>query len=141
MQQFSDPLGNGKDKDDRADDAERELIEWKQIRFMQDRIGEEFDAIVLSVTKFGMFVELKEMFIEGLVPLDSLRDLGERFFFRETTRQLAGEDSGRKFAIGDNVRVLLDKIHRMERRLVFAVVEDRSAVFHGTRRKQRRKAV
>ena len=125
----------------RADDAERELIEWKKIRFMQDRIGEEFDAIVLSVTKFGMFIELKEMFIEGLVPLDSLRDLGERFFFRETTRQLAGEDSGRKFAIGDNVRVLLDKIHRMERRLVFAVVEDRSAVFHGTRRKQRRKAV
>jgi ribonuclease R len=108
----------------RADDAERELIEWKKIRFMEDRIGGEFDAIVLSVTKFGMFVELENLFLEGLVPLQSLSDLGERFFYRENTRQLMGEDSGRKFAIGDRVRVLLDKIQRMERRLIFAVLED-----------------
>jgi ribonuclease R len=95
------------------------------MRFMQDRVGEEFDAIVLSVTKFGMFVELHDLFIEGLVPLGSLEDLGERFFYRENTRQLVGEDSGRRFAIGDAVRVLLDKINRQERRLVFAVVEER----------------
>jgi len=116
--------GESSEAERRADDAERELIEWKKMRFMQDRVGEEFDAIVLSVTKFGMFVELRDMFVEGLVPLESLRDLGERFFYRENTRQLAGEDSGRKFAVGDNVRVLLDKILRMERRLVFAVVEE-----------------
>jgi ribonuclease R len=107
----------------RADDAERELIEWKKMRFMQDRIGEEFDGIVLSVTKFGMFVELKDMFLEGLVPLQSLGDLGERFLYRETTRQMVGEDSGRRFAIGDEVTVILDKINRQERRLIFAVVE------------------
>jgi ribonuclease R len=107
----------------RADDAERELIEWKKMRFMQDRIGEQFDGIVLSVTKFGMFVELKDMFLEGLVPLASLSDLGERFLYRENTRQMIGEDSGRRFAIGDEVTVLLDKINQQERRLVFAVVE------------------
>ena len=56
----------------RADDAERELIEWKKIRFMQDRVGEDFDAIILSCTKYGFFVELNELFIEGLVPLASL---------------------------------------------------------------------
>jgi len=107
----------------RADDAERELIEWKKMRFMQDRVGEEFDAIVLSVTRFGMFVELENLFLEGLVPLQSLEDLGERFFYREQSRQLVGEGSGRRFAIGDRVHVLLDKINRMERRLVFAVLE------------------
>jgi ribonuclease R len=123
----------------RADAAERELIEWKKVRFMQDRIGEEFDAIVLSVTKFGMFVELNDMFLEGLVPLESLRDLGEVFFYRENTRQLAGEDSGRKFAIGDRVRVALDKILRMERRLIFAVVDERVPAVISRKKKQQRK--
>ena len=53
----------------RADDAERELIEWKKIKFMQDRVGEDFNAIILSCTKYGFFVELDDLFIEGLVPL------------------------------------------------------------------------
>ncbi len=58
----------------RADDAERELMEWKKIKFMQDRVGEDFQGIVLSCTKYGFFVELDELFIEGLVPLSSLLD-------------------------------------------------------------------
>jgi ribonuclease R len=112
------------DAERRADEAERELLEWKKIRFMEDRVGEHFDAIILSVTKYGFFVELKSLFIEGLVPLQSLSDLGERFTFRETTRQMIGEHSGRRFAIGDRVRVLLDKIQRAERKLLFALVDD-----------------
>jgi ribonuclease R len=119
------------DAERRADEAERELLEWKKIRFMEDRVGAEFDAIVLSVTKYGMFVELRDLFIEGLVPIQSLEDLGERFTFRETTRQMTGEHSGRRFAIGDKVRVLLDKIQRAERKLIFAVIdspEDRPPV-------------
>ena len=56
----------------RADDAERELMEWKKIKFMQDRVGEDFHGIILSCTKYGFFVELDELFIEGLVPLSSL---------------------------------------------------------------------
>ena len=112
------------DAERRADEAERELLEWKKIRFMEDRIGEHFDAIILSVTKYGFFVELKSLFIEGLVPLQSLSDLGERFTFRENTRQMIGEHSGRRFAIGDRVRVLLDKIQRAERKLIFAVLDE-----------------
>ena len=57
----------------RADDAERELIEWKKIRFMQDRVGEDFTGIILSCTKYGFFVELNELFIEGLVPIANLQ--------------------------------------------------------------------
>ena len=57
----------------RADEAERELMEWKKIKFMEERVGEDFDGLIVSVTKFGMFVELNDLFIEGLVPLASLR--------------------------------------------------------------------
>ncbi|MBV9611496.1 MAG: VacB/RNase II family 3'-5' exoribonuclease, partial [Acidobacteriaceae bacterium] len=56
----------------RAAEAERELIEWKKVKFMQDRVGDEFDALIISTTKFGFFVELTELFVEGLVPIDTL---------------------------------------------------------------------
>ena len=76
----------------RADDAERELMEWKKIKFMQDRVGEDFNAIVLSCTKYGFFVELDDLFIEGLVPLCSLAD--DRYYFRDTDRTIVGATVG-----------------------------------------------
>ncbi len=82
----------------RADDAERELIEWKKIRFMQDRVGEDFTGIILSCTKYGFFVELDELFIEGMVPIASLQD--DRYFFRDTDRTIVGGRNGRVFKIG-----------------------------------------
>src|SRR5450631_537940 len=82
----------------RADDAERELMEWKKIKFMQDRVGEDFNAIVLSCMKYGFFVELDDLFIEGLVPLSSLQD--DRYMFRDTDRQIVGARSGRVFKMG-----------------------------------------
>ncbi len=104
----------------RADDAERELIEWKKIKFMQDRVGEDFDAIVLSCTKYGFFVELDNLFIEGLVPLSSLQD--DRYLFRDTDRQIVGARNGRVFKMGQRVHVLLDRIDRQQRRLQFALL-------------------
>ncbi len=106
----------------RADEAERELMEWKKVKFMRDRVGEEFDALVTSVTKFGFFVELTDMFIEGLVPLQSLTD--DHYTFRENTRQIIGERWGKQYSIGDRVRVLLDRIDQMQRKLQFAIVEE-----------------
>jgi ribonuclease R len=106
----------------RADEAERELIEWKKVKFMRDRVGEEFDALIISITKFGFFVELTDMFIEGLVPLPSLID--DRYTFRENTRQIIGERTRKTYSMGDRVRVLLDRIDRMQRKLQFSVVED-----------------
>jgi len=108
----------------RADDAERELIEWKKMRFMQDRVGEDFNAIVLSCTKYGFFVELDELFIEGLVPLASLSSLndGDFYTFRDTDRQIVGNRYGRIFKMGQRVHVLLDRIDRQQRRLQFAVL-------------------
>jgi ribonuclease R len=109
----------------RADDAERELMEWKKMRFMEDRIGKDFSGIILSCTKYGFFVELDELFIEGLVPISTLGDWGndERFVFRETDRAIVSTRTRKAFKIGQRVRVLLDRIDRQNRRLQFALVQ------------------
>ncbi|MGZ4826735.1 MAG: ribonuclease R family protein [Terriglobales bacterium] len=107
----------------RADDAERELMEWKKIKFMRDRVGEEFDALIISVTKFGFFVELHEMFIEGLVPLSSLSD--DHYAYNDATKQIVGQRTRKKYSLGDPVRVILDRIDSVQRKLQFAVVEER----------------
>jgi ribonuclease R len=106
----------------RAAEAERELVEWKKVRFMQDKVGEEFAALVLNPTKYGLFVELTELFVEGLVPIDSLRD--DRFTWREHTHEILGERWGRRFRAGDRVQVVLDRILAQERRLQFSIVEE-----------------
>jgi ribonuclease R len=106
----------------RAADAERELVEWKKVRFMQDRVGEEFAALVLNPAKFGLFVELTDLFVEGLVPIDSLRD--DRYTWRENTHEIIGERLGRRFRAGDRVQVILDRILAQERKLQFSIVEE-----------------
>ena len=106
----------------RADEAERELVEWKKMKFMQDRVGEDFDAMILNATKYGLFVELDDLFIEGLVPIDTL--LGDRFTYNENTRQILGDRSGRRYSPGDRVRVVLDRVNAVERRLQFAMLEE-----------------
>jgi ribonuclease R len=113
----------------RADDAERELIEWKKIKFMQDRVGEDFHAIILSCTKYGFFVELDDLFIEGLVPIATLHD--DRYFFRDTDRQIVGARNGRVFKMGQCVHVLLDRIDRQQRRLQFALLDTEEATVPG----------
>jgi ribonuclease R len=106
----------------RADEAERELMEWKKVKFMQGRVGDDFDAMILSVTKYGCFVELDSLFIEGLVPILSL--LGDHYTFRENTRQIMGEHSGRRYSMGDRVRVVLDRVDAVQRRLQFSILEE-----------------
>ena len=110
------------DAERRADDAERELMEWKKVKFMADRVGEEFEGLIISVTKFGFFVELEELFIEGLVPLDTLTD--DRYTFRENTRQIIGMRTGKQYSLGDNVRVIVDRIEPVLHKINFAVVEE-----------------
>jgi ribonuclease R len=121
----------------RADDAERELMEWKKMRFMEDRVGEDFGGIILSCTKYGFFVELDDLFIEGLVPITSLSGWGsdERFVFRDTDKQIVSTRGGRAFKMGMRVRVLLDRIDRQQRRLQFALVPETEAAERKSLRK------
>lgn len=105
----------------RASEAERELVEWKKVRFMIERVGEEFPALVINATRFGMFVELETLFIEGLVPMDTLP--GDRYTYHENSREIIGERSRRTFRIGEQVVVRLDRVDEAERRLQFSLVE------------------
>jgi ribonuclease R len=105
----------------RAADAERELVEWKKVKFMESRLGEEFGALAIGATKYGLFVELEEMFIEGLVPIDTLP--GDRYTYHENVRKIVGQRTRREFSIGDKVRVALDRVDAAERKLQFSIVE------------------
>src|SRR5438874_4667372 len=106
----------------RADDAERELMEWKKAKFMQDRIGEDFDGLIISVTKFGFFVELANLFVEGLVPLATLID--DLYTFHENTREIIGQRSRTTYRLGQRVHVLVDRIDPVEKKIQFALMEE-----------------
>ena len=108
------------DTERRAAEAERELVEWKKVKFMIDKVGDEFLALIISTTRFGFFVELEDLFIEGLVPLDTL--LGDRYTYHENVRKIIGERSRRQYSIGDKVRVRLDRVDGVEKKLSFSVV-------------------
>jgi ribonuclease R len=106
----------------RADDAERELMEWKKVKFMQDRVGEDLDGLITSVTKFGFFVELTDLFVEGLVPLNTLTD--DYYTYHENTRQIIGQHSRNTYSLGQRIRVLVDRIDPVEKKIQFAVLEE-----------------
>jgi ribonuclease R len=106
----------------RADEAERELMEWKKAKFMQDRVGEDFDGLITSVTKFGFFVELTDLFVEGLVPLNTLTD--DFYTYHENTRQIIGQRSRKTYSMGQRIRVLVDRIDPVEKKIQFAILEE-----------------
>ncbi len=119
----------------RADDAERDLMEWKKVKFMQDRVGEEFDGLIISVTKFGLFVELTDLFVEGLVPLNTLID--DRYTYHENTREIIGQRTRKTYCLGQKIRVLVDRIDPVEKKLQFAVLEEEPVRAAGKRRKRK----
>jgi ribonuclease R len=104
----------------RADDAERELVDWKKTDFMAARLGDEFPALIINTAPSGFFVELDELFVEGLVPIETLP--GERWGYNESTRQIVGSRSRRRYAIGNRLTVRVDRVDALERRMYFSVV-------------------
>ena len=77
--------------------------------------------MITTTTRFGFFVELEELFVEGLVPLDTLP--GDRFMFQENVRKIVGQRTRREFSIGDTVNVLLDRVVSVEHKLSFSLIE------------------
>lgn len=124
------------DAERRSVAAERELMEWKTAQFMESRLGDEFDALIISVQKFGFFVELMEIFVEGLVPITRLEELtGERCVFRErdhaivanSVSQRARSGRARTWHLGDRVRVMAERIDPLRHRVEFSLVESSSS--------------
>jgi ribonuclease R len=103
------------ERERRANDAERELVQWKKVRFMADKVGDEFDGYITGVTAFGLYIELIEHFVEGMVHVSTMADDYYRFIDRQHI--LRGENAGRVYRLGDRVGVQVIKVD-MERRQI-----------------------
>jgi ribonuclease R len=101
----------------RADEATRDVVTWLKCEFMLDRVGDTFAGVVTSVTGFGLFVELTDIYVEGLVHVTALP--GDYYHFDPLHHRLSGERSGRSFRLGDTVEVIVARVDLDERKIDF----------------------
>lgn len=108
------------ERERRAEEAEREVMEWKKVIFMKDKVGNQYAGIVTGVAPFGLFVELDEIFVQGLVPVATIA--GDFWGYADKEHRLKGESTGRELRLGDRVRVEVKSIdldrHQIEFRLL-----------------------
>ncbi len=116
----------------RADDATREVDAWLKCEFLQDHVGDTFEGVVAAVTSFGLFVELSELYIEGLVHISALP--ADYYHFDRGRQRLVGERSGRSFNLGDQVTVQVARVDLDEKKVDLELLEAKS------RRENRREA-
>jgi ribonuclease R len=105
----------------RADEATRDVVNWLKCEFMKDRVGETFSGVITAVTGFGLFVELKDIYVEGLVHVTALP--GDYYHFDPVHHRLAGERSGRSFRLGDSVEVKVMRVDLDERKIDFEMAQ------------------
>jgi ribonuclease R len=132
--ELQDIAAESSEAERRADAAERELMEWKTAQFMESHLGEEYSALIISVQKFGFFVELVEIFVEGLVSIDRLEELtGQRCAYHDRDHSIVcepyrgsrrGGGARRTFRLGDRVRVRAERIGPFRHRVEFSLLED-----------------
>ncbi|MBU9838988.1 MULTISPECIES: ribonuclease R [Rahnella] len=104
----------------RADEATRNVADWLKCDFMQDHVGEVFTGIIASVTGFGFFVRLNDLFIDGLVHVSSLDN--DYYRYDNIGQRLVGESSGAVYRLGDTVEIRVEAVHMDERKIDFALV-------------------
>ena len=109
------------EREKRAEDASREVLEWKKVIFMRDKIGNEYEGIITGVMPFGLFIELDEVFVQGLVPVATISK--EFWNFAEGSHRLRGESTGREIRLGDRVRVEVKSIDEDRRQIEFRLIE------------------
>jgi ribonuclease R len=122
----------------RADEAERELVQWKTVRFMADKVGEEFEGYITGVAAFGLFVQLVEHYVEGLVHVSSMAD--DYYRFLERSHSWRGENTKKVYRLGDRVRVQVIRVDRERRRIDLGLVEVLEAVRRDERRRGTRRS-
>ena len=104
----------------RADDATREVADWLKCEYMQDHVGEEFDGVISSVTGFGFFVRLNDLFIDGLVHISGLAN--DYYLFDMPKQRLIGENSGMIFRLGDAVKVRVEAVSLEQKQIDFSLI-------------------
>lgn len=117
----------------RADEATRDVVSWLKCEYMQDRVGEDFPGVIAAVTSFGFFVELTDIYVEGLVHISRLQD--DYYQFDQVMSRLVGERGGRVFALGDQVVVKVAGVNLDERKIDFELLSQGSHR-KGSRREQ-----
>lgn len=105
----------------RADEATRDVVTWLKCEYMMDKVGEDFAGLISAVTGFGLFVELQDIYIEGLVHISTLPQ--DYFHFDATSHQLYGDRSGIRYRLGDQVRVKVVRVDLDEKKIDFELVE------------------
>jgi ribonuclease R len=123
----------------RADDAERELLQWKKVKFMADKVGDEFEGYVTGVAAFGLFIELVEHFVEGLVHVSTMAD--DYYRFVENAHLLRGENTHKVYRLGDKVKVQVVRVNMEMRQIDLGLVEILERVREGERGPRRSKAL
>jgi ribonuclease R len=113
----------------RADEAERELVQWKKVRFMADKVGDEYEGYVTGVAAYGLFIELIEHYVEGLVHISSMAD--DYYRFVEQQHVLLGENTRKIYRLGDKVRVQVVRVDMERRQVDLGLVEILEAVRRG----------
>ncbi len=109
----------------RADDATRDVVSWLKCEYMIDKVGEEFPGIISAVTSFGFFVELAEIYVEGLVHISNLAQ--DYFHFDATSHQLRGERTGINYRLGDSVKVRVARVDLDEKKIDFELAQKQVA--------------
>jgi len=122
----------------RAADAERELVQWKKVRFMADKVGDEFDGYITGVAPFGLFVELVEHFVEGLVHVSTMAD--DYYRYLESTQALRGENTEKRYRLGERVRVRVLRVDMTRRQIELEIAEILDAVRREEDRRQTRRS-
>jgi ribonuclease R len=105
----------------RADDATREVEAWLKCEYLQEHVGDEFNGVVAAVTSFGLFVELSDLYIEGLVHISSLPS--DYYHFEASKARLSGERSGRNFNLGDTVRVQVARVDLDDKKIDLELID------------------
>lgn len=137
IEKLEEQCKHSSDMEKLAAEAERASIKYKQVQFLQDKIGEEFDGIISGVTEWGIFVELNENHCEGMVRLRDLQD--DNYYFDEDNYCLRGKKYGKVLTLGDQVRISVKRADLVKKQLDFALVElgekqERSTKQHSDRK-------
>ncbi|MGV3345914.1 ribonuclease R [Enterobacteriaceae bacterium LUAb1] len=104
----------------RADEATRDVADWLKCDFMQDQVGQVFKGVIASVTGFGFFVRLDDLFIDGLVHVSTLDN--DYYRFDQAGQRLIGESGGHTYRLGDAVEVRVEAVHMDERKIDFTLI-------------------
>jgi ribonuclease R len=126
------------ERERRADDAERELLQWRKVRFMSDKVGDEFDGYVTGVAAFGLFIELVDHFVEGLVHISSMAN--DYYRYLESSHTLRGENTHKVYRLGDKVRVQVIRVDLERRQIDLGLTEILDVIREDERRRGPRRS-